>query len=211
MAQPVHLDYCYKWLLLKDVKGFMKSERQRYNADGEHLIGYPYIDHTAGISMRVHLFCQSNFMRPLKITTDLVTQKIALVMRYDLLAQCEVKPLTQDQIDKFNLPAKPDYVAIYDNKEVEPLRWIEVMHPLRAPGFPDDIRFVLAQPGKQVEEVWGRLERRLSDNVYECILLSQPHQDFGVKAGDHVAVGVAFTGGGIVSQCLGPVENKDGE
>jgi hypothetical protein len=207
MAQPVHLQLCDKWMLIKDVKGILKRERQRFNADGEHLVGYPYVDHTAGLSMRVHLFCQSNFLRSLKVTADVIAQNVALIIRYDVLSQCEVKPLDQDQIEKFKLPEKPDYLTSYEKKEVEPLRWVEVMHPLRAPGFPDDIRFVLAQPGKQVEEVWGRLERRLSDNVYECILLNQPHQDFGLKAGDHVAVGVALAGNGIVSQCLGLAED----
>jgi hypothetical protein len=204
MNNQPHLEYGYKWVLVKDKQGVMSRERQRYNAAGEHLIGYPYVDHEVGFSMHVRLFCQVGFLGGIKTTADLVAQKIGLVMRHDVLSRCEIKPLTAKQISELALPEKPEFIEVYENKAVEPLRSLELLHPLRAPGYPDDIKFIIAQEGRQMEELWGRLERRLGNELYECTLLNQPHQDFGIKAGERIVVRIAYVGKNIVSQAIGP-------
>ncbi|MBK8023364.1 MAG: hypothetical protein IPK19_18515 [Chloroflexi bacterium] len=68
----------------------------------------------------------------------------------------------------------------------------------------------MALKGKQVEELWGRLERQLTEHTFECALLNEPHQDLGIHARDRVAVGVGVMQGRLIAQCLGPMsEIKD--
>ncbi len=202
--QP-HLQYGYRWILVHDNQGVLKGERQRYNAAGEHLVGYPHIDHTHGLSMYVRLFCQKTMLGGLKVTADLWAQKIGLIIRYDTMSRCSLSLLTDDQIRKLSLPAKAEMLDAYENKDVEPLRALELLHPLRAPGFPDDVKFIMSGKGFKTEQVWGRLERRLNDTLFECTLLNAPHQDFGVKAGERVVVLIARAQGGIASQFVAPL------
>ncbi len=202
--QP-HLQYGYRWVLVHDKQGVLKGERQHYNAGGEHLVGYPYVDHTAGFSMNVRLFCQTTLFGGLKVMVDLWALKVGLIMRHDVMSRCSITPLSDGQIKKLGLPDNPEWLQFYENKDVEPLRTLELLHPLRAPGFPDDVKFVIGGKELKIEQVWGRLERRLSETTYECTLLNTPHQDFGVKAGERVIIRIAPTQNGIISQFVAPV------
>ncbi|MBK8023365.1 MAG: hypothetical protein IPK19_18520 [Chloroflexi bacterium] len=136
MALPAYLEYAYRWLLFKDTKGLLKQERARFNAAGDHFVGYPYVDHEAGYSMHVHAFCQVPLMRPVKITADLLAQKQMLVLRYDLLVKCEFRELEPADRARLGLPARPDHIQNHERPEVEPLRSIDFLHPLRALVFP---------------------------------------------------------------------------
>jgi hypothetical protein len=190
---------------VKDITGHLNRTRREMDAAGEHAIGYVYVDHEAGLSIQFRFFCKVNFFGQIKKTADVLERKMMLAVRYDLLSRWEIKPLTEKQIDDFGLSVKPEFAEHYRNIDVEPLRVLEFLHPLRAPGYPDDVKFaMIGQRG--VEEVWGRLERRVSEALFECKLLNQPKQDFGVNAGDRVVVFMEPTPQGIRSQFVGSVE-----
>lgn len=207
---PPHLVYGYRWIIVKDLRHVLKAQRQELKADGEHYIGYPYVDHTAGLSMHIHLFCKVDFLGNIHSTADVRAHRLMLLVRYDTLQVSEIKVLTPQQINKLKLPAEPDHIATYRAIEVEPLRTIEYMHPLRAPGFPDDIKFILppTAPGQRPEEVWGRLKRRVEEHVFECELLVQPFQPLGVMRGDRVLVRVRPATNGVESICIGKYKQE---
>ena len=200
--QP-HLIYGYRWVIAKDLRGILTSDR--HNAAGEHLVGYPYVDHTNGLSMHVRLFCAVDSSGDIQPTTDLNSQRVMLIVRYDVLETCEIKPLSTEQISALQLPSEPESLQSYRNLDVEPLRQIDYMHPLRAPGFPVDIEFVLPprQAGQNPEQVWGRLERQIDPHHFECELIVQPHQDLGMNRGDRVLVRVCPVPQGVESLCVG--------
>lgn len=205
--QPPHITFGNKWVLVKDPSGVMKDERARHDdTNGEYAIGFIYVDHTAGISMRIWWFCKKNFLGRIVKTVDLHEKRIGYILRHDLLPQFEMGILTEEQIKYHGLPQIPEFLETYAHPGAEPLRTLDLLHPLRAPGYPDDIKFAMVGEGMQVEEVWGRLERRLGDILYECTLLNQPHQDFGVNAGDQVVVLVRLVmGNHIESRFMGPL------
>src|SRR5262245_59196130 len=118
MALPpqFHSEYGDRWVLVKDKEGRLNQERQRLNAAGAHLVGYPYVDHQVGVSMWVHLFCQVGMFGGIKKTADVNAQKLGLILRYDVLTKCEIKLLTPNQINELGLPERPEHIAHYENK-----------------------------------------------------------------------------------------------
>ncbi len=203
--QP-YLIYGNAWILAKDTTGRLKSERETYKAAGEHLIGYVYVDHQAGVSMMVHHFCKIGIFGRIIITSNFDASKFGLTIRFGLLKNFETQRLSGEQVRSLGLPMRPDYMDSYDNNEEHrKLRFLNLIDPLRASGFPDDFKFAIIVSGRKTDEVWGRLEKRLGQILYECILLNTPHQDLGVKAGDRVVVRIEKTPRGIISNFICPL------
>lgn len=205
MNQPPHIVYGNRWVLAHDSSCHLTTLRDEHKASGEHVIGYPYVDHTAGLSMHVSSFCKVDFSEQITVTGDLEVIKVRAIIRYDVLSRWDITPLTDEQIKALGLPETPDFLQFYENKEVEPLRQLDFLHPLRAPGYPDDVKFAMEGP-EGVEVVWGRLERRVSDNRFECTLLNQPSQNTGVNAGSRVIVLIEPSPQGIRSQFVGTAD-----
>ena len=104
---------------------------------------------------------------------------------------------------ELRLPESLPKLAVYHDAEHEVLRRIEILDPLRAPGFPDDIQVVLlpfpTAERKGLEIVWCRMERRLESGCLECVLLNQPIGDFGLRTGDSIEVKALVSGDRIVA------------
>jgi hypothetical protein len=210
IPKPPDLALANQWLLMEDSQDILASVRKEHKLRGNLILGYAYIDHAAGFTVDVHCFVErklfGGYSKSAEIQRDLRTM---LKIRFDMVRTMKVLPVNdRDRISTFQLPDNPDWLEHYRMPEVEPLRELDFLHPVRAPGFPDDIAFVMGPRGAatQPERVWGRLVRQLSDHVFECTLLNQPHQDFGIKMGDKVTVGVGLTPQGIISTML---ENSD--
>jgi hypothetical protein len=203
----MHIEYGNSWVLTKDLTGHLKHVFQHYGATGDHIIGFVYVDHEAGLSMHLHRFCTIGFLGGMKVTRDLDEARVMGLIRYDLLSRCKLEHLTLERVKSFGFPVKPDYIDIYDHsEEYRRLRTLSFIHPLRSPGFPDDIKFAMMARERQIEQVWGRLEKRLGETLYECVLLNTPHQDFGVKALDHIIVRLAQMRNGLISATfVGPL------
>ena len=195
------------WYLVHNPKQLLQSVGDEYKVDVSYFYGFVYVDHEAGITINVESFCEVASDGTIKITTGPKDDDSRLMMR-DPFARCKLTPLAPEQIKYLDLPDKPDWLSNYTNDEWDSLRKIEYIHPLRAPGFPDDIRFVLMPTEKapQLEEVWGRIESQIEDDMFACTLLNQPNQDFGFSAGDHVAVQIREVEEGISSVCIGVFE-----
>ncbi|MBI1282469.1 MAG: hypothetical protein GC179_30360 [Anaerolineaceae bacterium] len=205
MTQP-NLISGNTWVLAKDTTGRLQKDRAALKASGEHLIGYIYVDHQAGVSLMVHRLCKIGLLRGINVTGDLEKLKIGWTLRYEVLIKFEMQRMTNDQVHSFGLPTRPDYMDIYDNnEEYRKLRHYSVIDRLRAPGFPDDIKFAMIAPGRKIEEVWGRLERRIGEITFECELLNTPYQDFGVKAGDRIVVRLETVPAGLIANYICPM------
>lgn len=196
---PPHVVLANHYVLFVDHKDVLKRARKELaNMGGNMGVGYIYVDHEAGLSMHIHLFAEQD-RRGMRYSADLHRPGgSVMILRQGSFAEFGMKILDEEGIKMFKLPPEPAYAEDYRNREVEPLRSLEILHPLRAPGFPDDITFaMITDDDKLAEHVWGRLERRLSDEQFECTLLNQPNNDFGVRVGDRVIVSVTLTPEGI--------------
>jgi hypothetical protein len=120
----------------------------------------------------------------------------------------DLSPLNDNERQRLGLPKYPDWLHIYHHGGAEPLRHLALLHPLRAEGYPDDIKFLLPTDTKhRGEVVWGRLENSIDDHRFECELLNEPDQDFGLHAGERVVISVQEVPKGVSSVCLGPLSH----
>src|SRR5262245_36659192 len=95
MSQVAHLQICNRWMLFQDTTNTLLDERGRYFAGKDPwLVGYPYIDHTAGLSMHIWLFCKINFWRQLVVAAEVYRKhKVALIVRWDVMQHWKSRPL----------------------------------------------------------------------------------------------------------------------
>jgi hypothetical protein len=192
---PAYLGWMDRWVLGTDPLGKLASERSHYGASGAHLLGFVYVDHTAGVSMDVDSFCSVNLDGSVHLQGGPRQRNASLKIRYDLLTGMDVALLDDHERNRLGLPKAPDWLPFYRHAGAEPLRRLPLLHPLRAEGYPDDIKFLLPADTKhRGEVVWGRLENALNE----------PDQDFGLHAGEQVVVNVRQTSEGLISVCLGP-------
>jgi hypothetical protein len=201
----LHLDYANRWFIAEDSGDFIAQEAQHYGSDGTHACGFVYVDHTAGLTMRVEFFCHVKANDEIELRGGPRAQNAMCLYRYGIFDRFTLKPLSDQQLNVLNLPKEPIGMDAYRRQDLEPLRELELLHPLRAPSFPDDIQFILLPPSKNQsrEVVWGRIERQLDPAHFECILLNQPHADLGLRVNDRVVVNVRKIDNGIIAVCVG--------
>jgi hypothetical protein len=61
------------------------------------------------------------------------------------------------------------------------LRALPLLDPVRAPGYPDDIKCLLFDKtgSKDGEWIWAKVIRQDGDGLFLCRLINEPFQDFG--------------------------------
>ena len=201
------LDWIDRWMLASDHLGRLDSEKCRYGATGMHVLGFVYVDHTHGISMQIESFCSFDPDGTKHMTGGPPQHNSVFLIRYDMLCDMDpVVPLADDERRRLKLPKHPKWLSSYRHEGAEPLRRLALLNPLRAEGYPDDIKFFL--PGDtehQAELIWGRLENSLGGDYFECELLNEPNHDFGFHMGERVLVRVKEVPEGVSSVCLGPL------
>ncbi|MEI7847823.1 MAG: hypothetical protein WCK35_18620 [Chloroflexota bacterium] len=203
-----YLSWIDRWILAADPLGQLASEQRHFGTSGTHVLGFVYVDHTAGVSMDVDGFCNLNLDGSVLLIGGPRQQNESLKVRYDLLAGMDIALLDDNERNRLGLPIYPDWLPIYHHSGAEPLRCLPLLHPLRAEGYPDDVKFLLpADTQHRGEVVWGRLENSIDDNRFECVLLNEPDQEFGLHAGEHVVISVREISKGVSSVCLGPLSN----
>lgn len=86
---------------------------------------------------------------------------------------------------------------------MEAVRRYRYLDPLRAPGYPDDIQFIIQDSEELPPElVWGRVIADGGCDSFICTLLNQPHRaDYVV--GDTVLVQVERSPEGVMAWCVG--------
>ncbi len=206
--QKAYLRWIDHWVLAADPLGRLASIQRQFGTNGSHAIGYVYVDHTAGVSMDVDSFCNFDLDGSVVPLSGPRHNNESLKVRYDLLAGMDIVLMDDIERNRLRLPKYPEWLPFYHHGGAEPLRRLALLHPLRAEGYPDDIKFLLPADTKHHGEVvWGRLENSIDDHHFECELLNEPDQDFGLHAGQHVVIRVREIPKGISSVCLGPLSN----
>jgi hypothetical protein len=197
-------DWADQWVIASDPNDLLAHERRHFRAEGSHVLGFVYVDHSAGLSLRVDAFCSPQPDGSIRRGSSPREQGSMLVLRYDLFDDLGLSRLNSLHAQQLGLPPRPEWLEHYRCPAVEPLRSLSFLDPLRAPGYPDDIKFLLpGVGGRDPEIVWGRLERSLREHYFECTLLNDPNQDFGYRTGDALVVSVRTVEGGVSPVCVG--------
>ncbi len=202
-----YLGWIDRWMLASDHLERLDSEKRRFGANGTHVLGFVYVDHTHGISMQIESFCSLDPDGTKHMTGGPPQHNSVFLLRYDMLRDMDpVVPLADDERRRLKLPKHPKWLSGYHYEGAEPLRRLSLLHPLRAEGYPDDIKFgLLGDSEHRGEVIWGRLENSLGGDYFECELLNEPMQDFGFHIRDRVLVRVKEVSEGVSSVCLGPL------
>jgi hypothetical protein len=159
-----------------------------------HLVGYVYIDDTAGVTLDVALACTRDGRGRLHAVGDLRALGQSWKVRY--LPFAEPRILSAEEVRRLGLPETPDWLHFYGGKKLAPLLQYEVLDPLRARGFPHDILVLLISDDLSPEGVWLRMDEVVRENPRPAVkdaahdrpqellwvrgtLLNDPHQNFG--------------------------------
>ena len=192
----------HSWVLVSDFRPYVAAIRQKYGKIPEHAdagIGYVYVDHHAGISMKVERLCMQDDQQLGGDAAFALDDLVSLRFRYSSFKALNMKKLSEDVADRLNLPATPEWLALYNPQDLQAIRELEWLDPFRASGFFDDVMATLPGIGGDVPElIWIRLVRYVGDpDRFHGILLNEPFRDYGVHRNDTIEVRVARNPEGI--------------
>lgn len=193
-----------RWVLLRDGEGLLASELERFGAPGPCAIGFVYIDHEMGISCRVTAFCAADeYGHGIRCNGAPSHHGAALILRYEVLQRLGVMPLHPAERRRLRLLRKPNWWKHYHEPAMQSVRGYRYLDPLRAPGYPDDIQFIIQDSDEHSAElVWGRVLADGGCYSFICTLLSQPHY-WDYTIGDVVLVQVERRPEGVMAWCVG--------
>lgn len=152
-------------------------------------IGYFYVDHHEGISLRIHALCRFQPGTLPEIVINFEDHGEDLLLRYD-----EIGPFTllsNEDANNLSLLEEQRWYIYYESESLRTIRNRVDLDTFRATGYLDDVYVVLASqiPDHIPEVVWVRL-KEMSDEgtTFRGILLNEPDADFGVHEGDMLTV-----------------------
>jgi hypothetical protein len=192
----------YSWVLVSDFGPYVSVLSQKCNEipnDADAGIGYIYIDHDCGISMKVECLCTKNGQEPDETSMISLDDLVSLRFRYSSLKVLKMKKLSDDEVKRFGLPTTPKWLTLYNPPDLKTFREFEWIDPFRAHGFFDDVMAILPGIGGDVPEmIWVRLMRYFRDtDRFHGALLNEPFRDYGVHRNDIIEVKVARNPNGI--------------
>jgi hypothetical protein len=190
------------WVLIRDFKPYIQALRDKFPqipADANTGIGYVYIDHDAGISMKVECLC-TIWSRNDPIAAVLLLEDIvSLKLRYSALKNLTLYPFIPGQVQDLGISPVPVWLKFYETPDLTPIRSLTWLDPFRAHGFFDDVMAVLPGTGGDVPElIWVRLQRYSEDtDRFSGTLLNEPFRDYGIHRNDTIEVQVTRNSDGI--------------
>lgn len=176
--KSIHTDLADTWVKITGISDPIKKVLPEFET--ENVIGYVYVDHEAGITLDIiKLF---EIQGEEIVFQDSPSDKnIRVICRLDgILQSNQVDVLSEEFLEKHSLE-RPEYLDLYERKDLEEFRHIEDFHNFRAEGYPDDIQILLPPTETlQPELIWGRVEK-FENGKLTCQVLNQPRQNFGVN------------------------------
>jgi len=166
------------------------------------VLGYVYVDHDAGISLKVEgLYITGSEPAPeMKAISRFIRDSVSLKFRFDIIQMLDLHILHEEDRIRLSLPERPVWLQFYESPLLKATRDCSAIDALRAEGYFDDVHALLAatviidvQSDKPItltpEIVWVRL-KEYSDETrqFKGVLLNQPHQEFGIKKNDVVSL-----------------------
>ncbi len=190
------------WVLVQDFAPYILALREKFPeipAEANAGIGYVYIDHDAGISLKVECLCT---IRSLKdpIAAVLLLEDIAsLKLRYSALKNLTLYQFTLGQIQDLGISPVPDWLKFYETPDLTLIRGLAWLDPFRAHGFFDDVMAVLPlKDGNVPELIWVRLQQYFDDtDRFHGTMLNEPFRNHGIHRNDIIEVQVARNPDGI--------------
>jgi hypothetical protein len=211
----------YQWVCFPDELGVLRSLPGFRNlkdipnfeeAKDLPLLGYVYVDHEAGISLKVEglFFQESEQAAEMKKISEFIRDSVSLKFRYDVIQLLDLHILNDDERERLSLPDHPDWLQFYESPELNITREDASIDHLRAEGFFDDVQAVI--PPKVIihtgsdnptlfapEFVWIRLASYSDvDKQFKGFLLNQPHQEFGMNKGEMVLLSPMKSDGNLL-------------
>ena len=142
----------YSWALVSEFLPYSRALHEKINEipdTADSAVGYIYIDHEAGISLKIEHLCR-NQVSPGNEESLIPLEKLASFrFRYNTLKTLSLKLLSTECIQRLGLAPDPEWVRYYDSPDLRIIREFSWLDPFRAPGFFDDVMAIL--PGKDQE------------------------------------------------------------
>ena len=183
----------YSWIHVSDFQPYSQALHKKIDeipGSADSAVGYIYIDHEAGISLKIEHLCRNQSAPRNKESLISLENLASLRFRYNTLTTLSLKLLSSECIQRLGLVPVPEWVRHYDPPDLRIIREFTWLDPFRAPGFFDDVMTILPGKDKDVPEiVWVRLFRYYPDtNWFKGILLNEPFRDYGIHRNDTVEV-----------------------
>jgi len=183
----------YSWVLVSDFQHYSRALHKKIAevpGTADSAVGYIYIDHEAGISLKIEHLCRNQSSPETDEPSVPLENLVSLRFRYNTLRSLTLKLLSTKCIQRIGLAPVPEWIKYYDPPDLTMIREFTWLDPFRAPGFFDDIMAILPGKDKEVPEiVWVRLFRYVPDiNRFQGILLNEPFRDYGIHRNDTVDV-----------------------
>lgn len=194
-SEPNQIDrtLVYSWVLVSDFLPYSEALHKKIDeipGGADSAVGYIYIDHEAGISLKIEHLCR-NQSAPRNEESLISLENLAsLRFRYNTLTILSLKLLSSECIQRLGLAPAPEWVRHYNSPDLRIIREFTWLDPFRVPGFFDDVMAILPGKDKDVPEiVWVRLFRYYPDtNWFKGILLNEPFRDYGIHRNDIINV-----------------------
>jgi hypothetical protein len=176
-------------------------------AGADAYLAFGYIDYTRGLNFMY--LAPANYESGQQLGH--LDEAQAIIVRPEVALDCEAKlvELSPEQASEFTGYCMGVLDGYSCSEEVEKIREIREIDPLREPGWPDDIRVALHKEGLQGEGVYVRLTR-VADHHLQGTLLNQPYQDFGVGMDDTVDVYLGENEGEVYAVAIVEAPKQNG-
>lgn len=196
-----------QWLVVYAGRSLVSRSAKSTAGDADAAVGYVYVDSMCGMTLGVEAWCKADADQIHVISRPSDTKQLIL-WRYPLFAKMKNRLLTSEDIESLALPNPPWWLHNYTVESMIPLRALCQLDPIRAPGFPDDIKCLLVDKAgrNRPEQVWAKLLRQTQEGIFVCQVLNEPFQDFGIRELDLICVQVMEDEKGLFSVCLGKAE-----
>jgi hypothetical protein len=177
-----------QWITIENFKNYSALANSLTDLTGDHILGYVYIDHAAGLTLDIIKLFNRNDHK-IEFTDTLRDKELRVIIRHAQFSETSYQVVKGDSFGDYEL-VKPSHLESYDRDDLTNFRNDEALDSFRAPGFPDDIQILLIQDDEdsRPELVWGRIEKYTrSNHTGICHLMVQPHQNFGINKNDALA------------------------
>jgi len=140
------------------------------------LLGYVYVDHDAGISLKVEGLYQSAGVHDPEIETisKFIRDSVSLKFRFDIIRMIDFNILDDKERNRLSLPVSPDWLRFYESPELNVVRNNVLLDRCREFEFSTYVFAII--PSKRIpydkvagntpEIVWVRLERYSDCKIY---------------------------------------------
>jgi len=195
-------DLIHSWVRISDFGAYVSALSRRFGeipGDLNTGIGYVYIDHDCGISLKIEQLCRDDPLQHNISVPVLLEDLVSLRLRYSAMKLLDLRSLTLEETANLGLTRKPGWVKQYESPDLKAIRDLVWLDPFRAHGFFDDVITILPGMGKNVPElVWVRLEKYLTEiDRFRGTLLNEPFRNYGIHRNDHLEILPARGPGGM--------------